>query len=146
MVAAKGVPLMARESDNQTYALTRRTKRYPLPDDWTAYYPNGGGISITMPSGRLGRWFARVNEWSETLISILEKLEQCLYHGSSTPRPPAGPRGYDGSDTPTRIFQMGYLLRKAGHVLLLAAYGVGYLVCGSMYATYQWIRHRPGFR
>ena len=109
--------MMARESDKQPPALTRRTVRYPVGDAGVVYV-TGGGVSVVMPPSRLGRWYERLNDLAEALIDVLDRLDDILYR----PEPATGSKGHHDLETPARLVQVLLLLRKASHVLLLAVY------------------------
>ena len=119
---------MARETDEPRHSLTRRTTPSPLDYGRTAYVLSGGGVSVVIPPGRLGRWFQRANEWAETLIGVIEKLDDATYH----PEPPSVRRDLQPSN---QVSQVLHLVGKGGHVLVLAAY-----------LPYGWTKHRFGFR
>jgi hypothetical protein len=126
-MAREGVPgrsLVRRTSDGSTYSRT-----YRLPDGRTVYYVTPGGeravrqrsLVATSP-GLTGEWYGRLTDWGERLLKAAEKVESGpVEKRDITEGQVAREIGLDGPIQITRQARLlGLLMRKTGHLLLLA--------------------------
>jgi hypothetical protein len=127
-----GRSLVRRTSDGSTYSRT-----YRLVDGRTVYYLTPGGehavrqrsLVATSP-GLTGEWYGRLTDWGERLLKAAKKVESGPVEKRDITEDQIAKE--IGLDSPIQITRqarlLALLMRKAGHLLVLAVLAVVHVV------------------